>query len=189
MNTFDNANLIARRSLRIAWVWIFLAMFVALPVVLWGGSEGEIVAATVKTAFGKDCETMLIKETSTAKEEILVAIYSLTRRNINSALVRAVKRGVKVTLKYDLGQSDLDAMKEAVDYLKTHGVECIPVKMSDERATMHHKFMVIDRKRVLTGSYNYTSPASTINYENLVVIDSAETATAFVKEFERIKDK
>ena len=161
---------------------VFLALFQNLPA-------EEDPRVVVRPAFGEDCETMVIKEASLAKKEILVAIFSLTRRNINAALVKAVKRGVQVIVKYDARQGGLESMNDAITYLKKQGVHCRAVTMADEHAAMHHKFMVVDRKRVLTGSYNYTVPATIINYENLVVIESPETAEAFAKEFERIKDR
>lgn len=165
---------------------LFLVVFL---ICLQGVSAGESSPAVVRTAFGEDCEKMVISEVSKAKKEILVAIYSLTRRNINSAFVQAVKRGVSVTVKYDARQEDLEAMKDSIDYLKKHDVKCVAIKFSDEHGAMHHKFMVIDRKTVLTGSYNYTVPATILNYENLVSIESSETVAAFIKEFERIKDR
>lgn len=180
MKKLDNGNLRAGRMLLI---WAFSA------IMLQNLKAGDPVRTDVRAAFGDECETMVIKEVSRAKKEVLVAIYSLTRRNINSALVQAVKRDVSVTVKYDTRQAQLEAMQDSLNYLRKHGVLCIAIKMSDERASMHHKFMVIDRKRVLTGSYNYTVPATVLNYENLVVIESDETAAAFAKEFEKIKDK
>ena len=61
--------------------------------------------------------------------------------------------------------------------------------MSGKYAKMHNKFTVIDGKRVLTGSYNYTTSASTWSYENLVLLDSAEIADAFAAEFKKIISK
>jgi phosphatidylserine/phosphatidylglycerophosphate/cardiolipin synthase-like enzyme len=57
---------------------------------------------------------------------------------------------------------------------------------------MHHKFMVIDGKKVVTGSANFTLsgihgdmdvPQSFGNAEDLVVIDSPELATIYTQEF------
>ena len=52
---------------------------------------------------------------------------------------------------------------------------------------MHHKFMVVDNKTVLTGSYNYTTYASTLNNENLIVISSKDTAESFLKEWRKLE--
>jgi phosphatidylserine/phosphatidylglycerophosphate/cardiolipin synthase-like enzyme len=191
MTRFDNLNLKGLNFPGIAWILPVLVIslgFLAFRNA--SQTENEVTSpGQVKVAFNKECETMLIDEVSTARNEILVAIFSLTRRNINAALVNAVKRGVRVTLKYDARQEDLEAMKDSIAYLKKHGVKCLPIKFADEHGSMHNKFMVIDRKLVLTGSYNYTVPASVMNYENLVVIESQKTAETFAAEFEKIKDK
>ena len=54
---------------------------------------------------------------------------------------------------------------------------------------LHHNFVVIDGKRVVTGSFNYTKTAAESSYENLVVIESEEVAGKFLEEFDKIKGK
>lgn len=54
---------------------------------------------------------------------------------------------------------------------------------------MHDKFLVIDRQKVLTGSYNFTTTASKENYENLVLIEAPKIAEEFARAFERIHAK
>ena len=53
---------------------------------------------------------------------------------------------------------------------------------------LHHKFMIIDDKKVMTGSYNYTEIAESTNIENIVVIENENQVTEdFMLEFERLK--
>ena len=47
---------------------------------------------------------------------------------------------------------------------------------------MHHKFALIDHKKVLTGSFNWTYNS---NAENLVVIENSATYQDFLEEYER----
>lgn len=137
----------------------------------------------VRAAFGPDCEQLLIGDIKRARKELLVAIFTLTRKNITEALANAVKRGVTVRLKYDAKCYEWQGMRQAIGYLQHRGVECTPIKFSGEYGKMHHKFAVIDRKWVLTGSFNFTTAATTSNYENLVRIESAPIAEAFAAEF------
>lgn len=167
-------------------LYAFLVQLLFVSVTMAGENT---VPAQVQVAFGKKCEEMLIKELDRAKTEILVAIYNITRRSIISAFVQAAQRGVKVQVKYDAKSYEEKGMQQAISYMKKRGIECTPVKMTDEYARMHNKFTVIDRKRVLTGSYNYTTSASTKSYENLVLIDSARIAESFAEEFEKIKSE
>ncbi|MGN0935860.1 phospholipase D-like domain-containing protein [Acinetobacter amyesii] len=47
---------------------------------------------------------------------------------------------------------------------------------------MHHKFCIIDLKKVITGSFNWTVKAS-FNNENIAVIEQREQAEKFADEF------
>ena len=51
---------------------------------------------------------------------------------------------------------------------------------------MHHKVIILDDKIVITGSYNLTQSAKTINDENTLVIHSEEVAEIYSNEFEWI---
>jgi phosphatidylserine/phosphatidylglycerophosphate/cardiolipin synthase-like enzyme len=145
-------------------------------------STGELVA--VRASFGSDCEDALVGAVDGARTEVLVAIYSLTRRSVTSALARAAKRGVKVEVKYDAKSAgESKDMPEAIAFLRRNKVRCAGVEFADSRAKMHHKFTVIDRRTVLTGSYNYTSTATEVNRENMVRVDSRPVAEAFAAEF------
>ncbi len=51
---------------------------------------------------------------------------------------------------------------------------------------MHHKFAVVDGRKVLSGSFNWTMQAVMGNWENVVVTTDRETVRSFVREFEKI---
>ncbi|ABB56334.1 phospholipase D-like domain-containing protein [Synechococcus elongatus] len=52
--------------------------------------------------------------------------------------------------------------------------------------TLHHKFAVIDRQRVLTGSHNWSAAANLRNDETFLVIEDSSLADRFRAEFERL---
>jgi phosphatidylserine/phosphatidylglycerophosphate/cardiolipin synthase-like enzyme len=51
---------------------------------------------------------------------------------------------------------------------------------------MHHKFMAIDGKIVVTGSYNFSVSAEDANDENLIVLIGEEIAALYSSEFMRV---
>ena len=51
---------------------------------------------------------------------------------------------------------------------------------------MHHKFAVIDRKTVITGSFNWSPSAAHQNDEVLLVIESPLLAAHFTREMDRL---
>jgi phosphatidylserine/phosphatidylglycerophosphate/cardiolipin synthase-like enzyme len=146
-------------------------------------------SAQIEAAFDKECETVLLNAVEGAQAEILAAVYSLTSRPIVAALNEAADRGVHVRLKYDARQAKFEAMEKALADLRKHKVKCQAITIQPEYAAMHHKFMVIDHRRVLTGSFNYTTAAATVNDENLVLIDSPSLADKFVDEFTSTKSR
>ena len=53
---------------------------------------------------------------------------------------------------------------------------------------LHHKFAVIDRKTVITGSFNWSPSAAHTNDETLLVIHSPKLAAHFTREMDRLWD-
>jgi phosphatidylserine/phosphatidylglycerophosphate/cardiolipin synthase-like enzyme len=51
---------------------------------------------------------------------------------------------------------------------------------------MHHKFAIFDRKRLLTGSYNWTRSAASSNEENFIIVDNPRLRSSFQDEFDRL---
>ena len=51
---------------------------------------------------------------------------------------------------------------------------------------LHHKFGVVDNRKTIFGSHNWSAAANNINDEFLVVVDDAQTAKAFSDEFSRL---
>ena len=146
-------------------------------------------ATQADVAFDDECERLLLREVPKAKKELLVASYIITRQSIVEAICRVAERKVPVRLKYDDRQSDYEGMRKALEKLRKSGVTCTPIKFSSRYAQMHDKFIVIDRQKVLTGSYNFTTTASRENYENLVLLESPKMAEEFARAFDRIHAK
>jgi len=94
------------------------------------------------------CSSVVIRWISRANESIDIAIYSFTLDSIGDALIKARERGVKIRVIFER-----DQVNQWSEYsrLKSAG---IPVMLDENPAYMHNKFMVIDGKVVLTGSYN-----------------------------------
>lgn len=65
--------------------------------------------------------------------------------------------------------------------LKTAG---IPSLVSGD--TLHHKFAILDRNLILTGSHNWTHAANHTNDETLVAIQNETVAAHYQREYERL---
>ena len=51
---------------------------------------------------------------------------------------------------------------------------------------MHHKFAVIDNKKVITGSFNWSPSAAQTNDETLLMVESPQLAAHFTREMDRM---
>jgi phosphatidylserine/phosphatidylglycerophosphate/cardiolipin synthase-like enzyme len=56
---------------------------------------------------------------------------------------------------------------------------------NDQNDFMHNKVLIIDNKKVVTGSYNFSENAET-NDENMLVIESPQVATAYTSYFDAL---
>ncbi len=171
--------------------WFLLVVVVAMLALTGTATTAAAPGSrqcVVSTAFREDCEKVLLREVAAARQTILVAVYTFTNRRVARALLEAAQRDVKVQVKIDRVQAGNDFGKPIVNMLRGGGVSVITVGMP-EYAKMHHKFMVLDNRKVLTGSYNYTVTATAENCENLVLIESEAVAREFLREYARIKSR
>lgn len=93
----------------------------------------------------------------------------------NSAIACAVRRGVNVRC---LVQDDI-----AVASLKTIG--CWAKKLESKRI-LHTKLLIIDKKRIIIGSHNYTQHAFTSNHEASICVDLKDENNALVQYFNNL---
>ncbi len=126
------------------------------------------------------CSTKVIQWVKKANKSIDLAIYSFTHDDIGEAIVEAHRMGVKVRVIME--ERNVDKYSEYKRLVEA-GIE---VRLDENSALMHNKFMVIDDKVVLTGSFNYTNSADKRNDENLVVIISKQIAGEYESEFQEM---
>jgi phosphatidylserine/phosphatidylglycerophosphate/cardiolipin synthase-like enzyme len=97
-------------------------------------------------------------------------------------LESAAHRGVKVRIVADFKASHEQFSQ--VGILRDAG---IPVRLDHRYAIFHHKFLVIDRETLETGSFNYTTAAIKHNAENAIVLwNSPSIAEAYATEWQRL---
>lgn len=130
-------------------------------------------------------DTVVIDAIAAAEDRILVAVFSLRLDSIADALIAAHRRGVEVVVMTDRKQSETTRVDERI---RGAGITVIEALNDTTPFTaMHHKFMVVDGRTTVVGSFNWTYSAARYNYEDLAVIaDDTEVAAAFEGEFGRL---
>jgi mitochondrial cardiolipin hydrolase len=97
-------------------------------------------------------------------------------------LLKLAKKNIAVRLRVDTARSASKKMVRLIEKLKAGGVQVQTVAPNGRN---HNKFAVIDGRKVLTGSYNWTFKAES-NWENLLILDCPELAKAYESEWQRI---
>jgi phosphatidylserine/phosphatidylglycerophosphate/cardiolipin synthase-like enzyme len=115
-----------------------------------------------------------------------LAFFNVRLNEVRDLLVAKDQAGLDVHVVLDSKQQDLPYNTMAAE-LRQAGVTVTEVdNTSAADATMHNKFTVIDGRRVLTGSANYSTTALNISDEDLVTFDDAALAGRFELEFSEL---
>lgn len=130
------------------------------------------------------CGNLIALEVSKAERSIYVQAYGITSKPIVRELIRAKSRGVRVAVLLD--SSNLHETSSKMQELIDAGVE---VKIDKVSGIAHNKVMVIDQKKVITGSFNFTNAADNMNVENVVLIEDANFAGVYLQNWLSRKDR
>ncbi len=168
---------------------------------------------------GDDLEALLLESIREARQDILVAVQELSLPAVAEALAERHRRGVRVRVvlenlystpwsqqhSIDLPphqrqrQQQLAALGQgdAVAVLQRAGVPVLDDTADGSRGSglMHHKFLVVDGRVVVTGSANFSpscvhgdagAPSTRGNVNHLLRFDSPALAGVFAAEFARL---
>ncbi|UOE43491.1 phospholipase D-like domain-containing protein [Agromyces larvae] len=138
-------------------------------------SEFGLPKVRVKPLFaprhGPEMEIM--KQMLKSTERIDFAMFTFSQSSgIDDTMIR-----LRPSL--DVLRGVLDRDQGAAKWAATTGLGAAGVELhANRRGTgvrkLHHKLMVIDRRLLILGSFNYTDPANTLNDENILVIGDLE---------------
>jgi len=140
-------------------------------------ARAEKMPAEVSVCFvpGEPCASEIVSAIDAARHEVRVQAYGFSARPILAALASARTRGVDVAVILD--RSDERHLCDRVGTLLAAGV---PVWIDHVPGIAHNKIIVIDRRIVIGGSYNYTVSAERWNAENVTFIESDAVAARFL---------
>jgi phosphatidylserine/phosphatidylglycerophosphate/cardiolipin synthase-like enzyme len=126
------------------------------------------------------CDLKLVRFVETARSSIDLAVFDINLDQLVHSILVASKRGIRVRVLVDSRQA-----KGAYSLVGTLRKGGIDVRRGSQRGLMHHKFVVLDGKRLETGSFNFTNHASRANQENQVYLDDPAIVSRFVGRFEK----
>ncbi len=123
----------------------------------------------------------VLQRIANARRSIDFMAFSYTAAPIADAMIARARAGASV--RGVVEAQNANGSQASFGQLRAAGID---VLTDGNCYMMHHKVIVIDEATVITGSYNFTSSAEHDNDENLIIIDDAAVARAYLDEFERV---
>jgi phosphatidylserine/phosphatidylglycerophosphate/cardiolipin synthase-like enzyme len=150
---------------------------------IWNNYYVKIGDTDINVYFSPEdnIERIIVKRLAKAESSIHFMAFSFTSDPIGEMMIKKSKEGVRV---YGLFERK-GSKNSHSEYMKMK-LEGLPVKLDHNRNLMHHKVIIIDAYRVITGSYNFSRNAQNYNDENILIIDNREIAAEYLAEFNRL---
>jgi len=126
-----------------------------------------------------------------AHSNIDILIYSFTHKKIAKHLKNAAKRGVKIRLIADYKQN-IKSRYSQIGYLAkyrnifVYTIKGKPSRNKEYYGKMHIKMAIIDHKKLIFGSANWSYFAFSKNYEILYFLEDRELANKSERYFQKI---
>ena len=130
---------------------------------------------------GEECRNVIISQIRAATSHLQICVFTISDDYITDAIISSHKRGTQIKIITDNDKS----MDEGSDIEQIAKVG-IAVKMDRTTDHMHHKFMLVDGKALITGSYNWTRSAAKFNHENIVFTRDGAVVKSFLREFDQL---
>jgi uncharacterized protein YfaP (DUF2135 family) len=150
-------------------------------------------ASSSVSVYSNNIEKILIKKIDGASVSIRIAVAWFTNPKLLSALIRALGRGVSVTLITNNDLINNGGYCLRLDDIIDNGGD---IHLVEYPKFMNHKFCIFDEICVVTGSYNWTVYAEHINKEHVVIFENPgmepivssfmEIFSDLASEFERV---
>lgn len=117
-------------------------------------------------------EMEIMKQMLKSTKEIDFAIFTFAQSSgIDDTMIALQRSGIKIRGIFDKGQGNQQWASTRI--LFNNNIK-VYIAEDPKLRKLHHKLMVIDKKTVIAGSFNYTNPANSLNDENIIVIGDSE---------------
>ncbi|XP_030636151.1 mitochondrial cardiolipin hydrolase [Chanos chanos] len=131
----------------------------------------------VETSFGK-----MLGHVLSAKVSLDLCVFSFSHVELCRAVLLLHSRGIAVRVLTDADYMLITGSQ--IGALRRAGI-CVRHDVSNA-VHMHHKFALVDRRKLITGSLNWTLTAVQSNKENVMVTEEPDLVPPYQKEFESL---
>lgn len=143
--------------------------------------SGNQTIFTSQDSIARAIERLLLE----ARVSVDAALYRITNPRLARALGKARARGLRVRLLVDRNKYQATAVTRKLIAENSLPFQTIYGR-KEKGSKLHHKFAVLDRQIVLTGSYNWTIDSEERNFDHMLVLRDTDLVLAYEQEFERL---
>ncbi|NXY88743.1 PLD6 hydrolase, partial [Alcedo cyanopectus] len=130
---------------------------------------------------GDSSLSRLLRCLLSARRSLEICLFAFSSPQLGLAVQLLHRRGVRVRVVTDAQYMSVNGSQ--IGLLRHAGIQ---VRHNQDGGFMHHKFAIVDRRLLITGSLNWTTQAIQNNRENVLVVEDAEYVKPFLDEFEKI---
>ncbi|KAM6972443.1 mitochondrial cardiolipin hydrolase [Aplochiton taeniatus] len=123
----------------------------------------------------------LLRHILSASSSLDVCVFAFSNMDLSRAVLLLHTRGVTIRVLTDKDYTVIPGSQ--IGLLRRAGI-C--VRYDCDAVHMHHKFAVVDGRRLITGSLNWTLTAVQSNKENALVTEEPDLVQPFATEFRRL---
>lgn len=130
---------------------------------------------------GTSCKSAIISQIRKARSSIKICVFTISDNEISKEIIAAHRRKISVKV-----ITDNDKSFDRGSDIETIFKSGVPLKIDQTDDHMHHKFCIIDKQLLLSGSYNWTRSAAERNHENILLTEESSVVKAFLGEFDSL---
>uniref|UniRef100_A0A8D2EJ33 Mitochondrial cardiolipin hydrolase n=1 Tax=Theropithecus gelada TaxID=9565 RepID=A0A8D2EJ33_THEGE len=130
---------------------------------------------------GESALSRLLRALLAARASLELCLFAFSSPQLGRAVQLLHQRGVRVRVVTDCDYMALNGSQ--IGLLRKAGIQ---VRHDQDLGYMHHKFAIVDKRVLITGSLNWTTQAIQNNRENVLIMEDDEYVRLFLEEFERI---
>jgi phosphatidylserine/phosphatidylglycerophosphate/cardiolipin synthase-like enzyme len=151
----------------------------------WWVSLVSPAGAEVEVLFSPEgaIKEHILKEVESTTSTLDLAVHEMTSSDVAQAFLKAKGRGVKVRIIADSRQAKMKPSQ--ITYLIHQGI-LVKVLGGKGKAIMNHRFAILDGRKVITGSSDWSRFLESSSYENVLILTDSDVVASYQKEFDRL---
>lgn len=133
---------------------------------------------------GNGIKESILKLLKEAHSTIDLCVFTITDYELTRQILTAYKKKINVRI-----ITDDEKMLDRGSLIRKIQKTGVQVKTDHSHYHMHNKFGIIDKRIVITGSFNWTYTATKHNQENLIATSNYSIVKQYQMEFNRLWEK